>query len=107
MEGPDAIFSKTGIDDDLAPHAKNHTWKIVPRLEAKIIFLTKWVFQVKESLSSDRTLVQKTKAELCARGFHRVEEVGYVERFAPVEKFSSIRDIISLVAWFDLELHKI
>ena len=50
--------------------------------------------------------VEKYKARLVAKGFTQREGVDFVETFSPVSKFTSIRIISALMAYYDLELHQ-
>jgi len=67
---------------------------------------TKWVFNVKESYDRNGVESEKSKARLVARGFQQAEGVDNGETFEPVVKFTSIRCLLALVAYYDLELHQ-
>jgi hypothetical protein len=61
------------------------------------------VFKVK--LNSQGT-VERYKARLVIKGFKQVEGVDYTETFAPVAKFSTIRLMMAVAAYRDLEIHQ-
>ena len=48
--------------------------------------------------------VDKFKAQLVAKGYSQVEGVDFGDIFFPVEKLTSIRLLMSLVATFNLEI---
>ena len=60
-------------------------------------------FQKKLNVASQ---VEKYKDRLVAKGFTQREGVDFVETFSPVAKFTSIRIISALMAYYDLELHQ-
>jgi hypothetical protein len=50
--------------------------------------------------------IEKYKARLVAKGYTQREGIDFVETFSPVAKFTSIRILGALTAYFDLELHQ-
>ena len=64
---------------------------------------SKWIFKRKFNASG---YVGKYKARLVAKGYTQREGIDFVETFSPVAKFTSIRIISALTAYFDLELHQ-
>jgi hypothetical protein len=48
----------------------------------------------------------KFKDQLVEKGYSQVDGVDYGEIFSPIEKLTSIRVLMSLVASFDLEIEK-
>ena len=106
MASDRATFWQKGIDKELASQHKNKTWKLVPRSEASNILTSRWVFGVKQLPDESGKLVDTAKGRLVARGFQQVEGLDYTETFAPVIKFTTIRLLLALVSYFDLELHQ-
>lgn len=84
---------------------KNHTWELVPRLNSQRVVDYKWIYKVKEELSS-KDLV-KFKARLVATGFTQVEDVNYNDIFSHVVKYTTIKVILALIACFDWELEQL
>jgi hypothetical protein len=78
---------------------ENKTWKVVPYDENMKPLESRWVFKRKKIDGK-----MGYKARLVAKGFSQRPGVDYMETFAPVSKFSSLRTFLATVAFFDLEL---
>jgi hypothetical protein len=61
------------------------------------------VFKIKQGANGE---VECYKARLVARGFTQTYGVDYNETFAPIAKFTSIRCILTLAAFEDMEIHQ-
>jgi hypothetical protein len=83
---------------------KNETWNLF-ELPSGINFVrSKWLFKKNMNATGQ---VKKFKVRLVAKGYSQVEGVDFSDIFSHVEKFTSIRELMSLVATFDLEIEKI
>jgi hypothetical protein len=82
---------------------KNDVWAVVPRPHGKSVVTSKWLYKIKHATDGS---VEKFKARFVARGFSRKEGIDYDEIFAPVDRYASIRIIISLAAVFGWKLHQ-
>ena len=51
--------------------------------------------------------VERYKARLVAKGYSRMEGIDYHDIFSPVVKLVSIRIVLALVAFLDLELEQL
>lgn len=71
----------------------NETWELVDVNDDMNIIDSKWVFSYK--YNADGT-IEKAKARLVAKGFKQKPFIDYIETFAPVSKFVSIRIILTV-----------
>ena len=83
---------------------KNDVWEVVPRLEAKSVVTSKWIYKINHAVDSS---VEKYKARFMARRFSQKEGVDYDETFSPMANHTSIRDIISLASVLRWRLHQL
>jgi hypothetical protein len=81
---------------------KNDVWDIVPRPEGKYVVTSKWIYKIKHAADGS---IGKYKEIFVSRGFSQVEGVYYADNFSPVERYTSIRSIISLATSIDWKLH--
>lgn len=79
---------------------RNHTWDIVPLPPGKSALGCKWVFALRPDSSGNLT---RFKARLVARGDLQLDHE-FHETFAPVAKFCSLKLILSIAAFHDLEI---
>ena len=65
----------------------------------------KWVFKKKEGIPGAKSV--RYKERLIAKGYSQTEGVNFNEVFSLVVKHTSIRVLLSMVAWFDLQLEQL
>ena len=73
---------------------RNNAWEVFPRPKDKLMVGSKWIYEVKQA--ADRS-VEKHKAKFVAKAFCQVEGIDYEETYVLVERYSSIRSILSLL----------
>jgi hypothetical protein len=82
---------------------KNEVWDIVPRLEGKSMVSSRWLYKIKHVADG---IIEKYKARFVARGFSQKEGVDYEETFAPITRYTSIREVMSLVSIMGWRIHQ-
>jgi len=75
---------------------KNDVWEIIPRLKGSLT--SKWIYKIKHAANGS---IEKYKARFVARGFSQKEGIDYDETFSPVERYTSIRTIITIASVMD------
>ena len=78
-------------------------WGLVTKLEDKSVVSYKWIYEIKHTLIG---IIEKYKAIFVVRGFSQSEGIDYEETFSPVERYTSIRTIMSLAAKTEWKLHQ-
>jgi transposase InsO family protein len=79
------------------------TWTLVPLPAGRKAIGCRWVYRIKHKADG---AIDRYKARLVAQGFSQKEGVDFNETFAPVAKFCSIRALLALGAYQDLEIHQ-
>ncbi|KAE8969750.1 hypothetical protein PR001_g27405 [Phytophthora rubi] len=81
------------MEEELVSLREHGTWKLVARAKAKrqAVITNRWVFVVKRDAQGR---ILRFKARLVINGFKQQFGVDYVETFAPVIRFETIRAVI-------------
>ncbi|MCO5609051.1 hypothetical protein L7F22_063272 [Adiantum nelumboides] len=79
---------------------KNHTWDLVDLPPGHKALPCKWVYKTK--VTSDAA--SKYKARLVAKGYKQKHGVDFDEIFSPVVKLATLRLVLGLVAFEEMEL---
>lgn len=90
------------MKEEIASLKKNNTWILVNKPTNKPLVGCKWIFKLKEGISDSE--LARYKARLVAKGFTQREGIDFNEVFSLVVKHTSIRVLLSVVAYYDLEL---
>lgn len=101
LSSPEAEHWKAAADDEFKSLQKNNTWTLQDLPPGRVPISCKWVF--KQKLDQEAN-VSRYKARLVARGFTQRYGEDYLETFAPVVKFPTMRIILALAAHEDLEM---
>ena len=83
---------------------KNNTWEIVMRPEGKSMVTSKYIYKIMHAVKGN---IEKHKARFLERGFSYKEGVNYEDTFAPVARYTSLKDIIDLSSMMGWILHHI
>jgi hypothetical protein len=101
LQRPEADEWMAGIRAELNSQHAADVWDLVELPEGKNAIGSKFVFRTKYDAQGK---VIKRKVRLVAQGFTQQYGVNYLETYAPVARFSSIRAILAMVAHHDWEL---
>ena len=90
------------MQEEIDALQQNGTWELVPLpLRAKPVG-SKWFFNVKFQADG---FIEWYKARLVVKGFTQIPGKYYNATFAPVAKLTTVRILISLVAFNSWSLH--
>ncbi|KAK0588036.1 hypothetical protein LWI29_033216 [Acer saccharum] len=84
---------------------KNQTWSLVRKPEKQKVIACRWLYKIKEGVEQNDLV--RYKARLVAKGFTQKEGIDYNEIFSPVMKYKTIRIILALVSFYNLELEQL
>ena len=99
-------FSKEWMlasNKEIDSHVKNNTWTLVKLpLGRKAIGCT-WVYKTKRGKTGE---ILKHKARLCFRGDRQKFGIDYQAVFAPTVRYQTLRTLLALAAYYDLEVEQ-
>jgi hypothetical protein len=95
---------REAMEDEMRSISANQVWKLEEIPKGAKTVGCKWVYKIK---CDSKKNIDRFKARLMAKGFTQREEIDYNETFSPVLSKDSFRIIMTLVAYYDLELYQI
>ncbi|KAK0584230.1 hypothetical protein LWI29_009630 [Acer saccharum] len=102
-QGEDASKWELAMKDEMKSLVSNQTWELAKLPEGKKALQNKWVFRIKEEHDGSK----RYKARLVVKGFQQKEGIDYTDIFSPVNKLTTIRLVLSIVAANGLYLEQL
>jgi len=91
-------------DKEIDSHVKNRTWDLVPLPKGAHCVDSGWVYKTKRDHDGN---IARYKARFIAKGFSQEYGLDYYRTYAPVASLVTIRVILALVCYLNLELHNV
>ena len=89
------------MEEEIKSLEENETWTLDVPPKNKNVVSCKWVYITK--INADGSL-DKRKARLVARGFSQKEGVDFFETFSPVGRYETVRTVLAISLYLDLEM---
>lgn len=86
---------RKAMEEEINSIEENHTWELVALPPGEKVIGVKWVFKTK---LNEKGEVDKFKARLVAKGFLQTQGIDFLEVFAPVARWDTIRFLLGLAA---------
>ena len=103
IQCPQVALWKKAMEEELDSMYKNKVWTLVNSTSDFKPIGCKWVYKTKRDAAGR---IERYKARLVAKGFTQREGIDYNDTFSPVSSKDSMRIIMALTSYFDLELHQ-
>jgi hypothetical protein len=81
---------------------KNDVWDVVLRSKEKIVFSSKCIYKIKHATDGS---IEKYKERFVAQGFSQKEGIDYEDTFSPMERYTSIKTILTIVVVMKWKVH--
>lgn len=94
ISAPDALMWKKAIEMELNAHKKHGTWYTEEKPVKEEVISCKWIFK-KKIIPNEKELY---KARLVARGFKQKYGANYMDTYASVVRYESIRVLLAMAA---------
>jgi hypothetical protein len=91
------------MEDEMRSMSINKVWDLEEIPKGAKIVGCKWVYKMKCDSNEN---IERFKARLVAKDFTQREGIDYTETFSPVSCKDSLRIIMMLVVYYDLELYQ-
>lgn len=95
---------RKAMEAKIASIYRNNTWSLVPLPPTKRAITSRWVYKTKPG---DTPTSLRYKARLVARGFEYQDGVDFLETFAPVVRWETIRTLIALAVHLNWPIHQL
>jgi hypothetical protein len=82
----------------------NNTWTLVPLPTDKRAISSRWVYKIKPGANGNPT---RYKARLVARGFEQQDGIDFLDTFAPVVRWETIRILIAIAVHLNWPIHQL
>jgi hypothetical protein len=92
------------MQEELRSMSSNDVWDLVQIPDGTKRVGCKWIYKTKYD---SKEKIKRFKARLVAKGFTQREGINYTKTFYPISKKDSFRIIMTLITYYDLELHQI
>ena len=103
LQGPNASQWQAAIDAELDNLVSKGTWIEVEKPTDRKTVGCSWILKVKRDAMGD---IVKFKARLVAQGFSQVPGVDFEETYAPVGRTASLRIMLAIAAFMDLDIQQ-
>lgn len=100
MSSPDQDKWKAAADEEISAHRKHGTWSYQQKPIDKKVITCKWLFKKKNTPGEET----RYKARLVARGFNQIQGIDYVDTYAPVVRYESIRILLAHAIAQDMQM---
>lgn len=101
MQGKDSKKWIESMNEEFRNFTKNHTWDIVDYPSGRNVLGCRWVFKVKRN--NDGT-IRRYKSRLVAKGYSQLYGEDYLQTYAPVADYTTLRWMLSVAASMNLKL---
>lgn len=95
---------QSAMQEEIDSIQSNHTWTLVSLPPNARAISSKWVYKLKPGTS---THPPRYKARLVARGFEQKDGVDFLETFAPVVRWETIRILVAIAVHLGWPLHQL
>lgn len=102
IESKDASKWKLAMQKEYDSFMANRMWELAALPKDRKSIRCKWVLRTRKNASKH---IMHHKARLVAKRYSQVAEVDFLQTFASIAKFTTIRYILALRAALDLEIH--
>lgn len=100
IDGPEGHEWQKAIKEEIGAHKKYRTWMKEHRPSEKQPITSKWLFK-KKTTPGEKT---RYKARLVARGFTQKYGVDFIDTYAPVVRYETLRVLLAEAATKDYEI---
>jgi hypothetical protein len=104
VSGEESELWQKSMDKEMHSLLENGTWELVERSEGVKPIPMKWVYKVKRDAQGN---IERYKSRLVAKGFLQKQGVDFEKVYAPVNKHTTLKALLAIVAQQDLELHQL
>ena len=95
---------RTAMQEEIDSIHCNQTWSLVSLPPNTKAITSKWVFKIKPSTHGKQA---RFKARLVARGFEQTSGVDFLDTFAPVVRWETIRTLLAIAVHLNWPVHQL